>query len=32
MTEFALVMPILVMLLAGMVMPGLYAFRAAASD
>jgi hypothetical protein len=32
MSEFALVMPILVLLLAGMIMAGMYAFRAAAAD
>jgi hypothetical protein len=32
MSEFALVMPILVLLMAGMIMAGLYAFRAAAAD
>ena len=32
MSEFALVMPILVLLMAGMIMAGMYAFRAAAAD
>jgi len=32
MSEFALVMPILVVLMAGMMMAGMYAFRAAAAD
>lgn len=32
MSEFALVLPILTMLLAGMIMAGMYAFRAAATD
>ena len=32
MSEFALVMPILVLLLAGMIVAGMYAFRAAAAD
>ena len=32
MAEFALVMPILVLLMAGMIMAGMYAFRAAAAD
>lgn len=32
MSEFALVMPILVLLIAGMIMAGMYAFRAAAAD
>ena len=32
MSEFALVMPILVLLMAGMMMAGMYAFRAAAAD
>ena len=32
MSEFALVMPILVLLLVGMIMAGMYAFRAAAAD
>ena len=32
MSEFAIVMPILVLLIMGMVLAGMYAFRAAASD
>ena len=32
MSEFAIVMPILVLLIMGMVLAGIYAFRAAASD
>ena len=32
MSEFALVMPILVLLMAGMIMAGMYAFRAATAD
>ena len=32
MAEFALVMPILVLLMAGMIMAGMYAFRATAAD
>jgi hypothetical protein len=32
MSEFALSMPILVLLMAGMIMAGMYAFRAAAAD
>ncbi len=32
MSEFALVLPILVLLMAGMIMAGMYAFRAAAAD
>jgi len=32
MSEFAIVLPILVLLLAGMIMAGMYAFRAAAAD
>ena len=32
MSEFALVMPILVLLMAGMMMAGMYAFRATAAD
>ena len=32
MSEFALVMPILVLLMAGMIMAGMYTFRAAAAD
>jgi hypothetical protein len=32
MAEFALVMPILVLLMAGMIMAGMYAFRAAVAD
>lgn len=32
MSEFALVMPILVLLFAGMIMAGMYAFRATAAD
>ena len=32
MSEFALVMPILVLLMAGMIMAGMYAFRTAAAD
>jgi hypothetical protein len=32
MSEFALVMPILVLLMAGMIMAGMYAFRATAAD
>jgi hypothetical protein len=32
MSEFALVMPILVLLMVGMIMAGMYAFRAAAAD
>jgi hypothetical protein len=32
MAEFALVMPILVLLMAGMIMAGMYAFRTAAAD
>jgi hypothetical protein len=32
MAEFALVMPILVLLMVGMIMAGMYAFRAAAAD
>jgi len=31
-SEFALVLPILVLLMAGMIMAGMYAFRAAAAD
>ena len=32
MSEFAIVMPILVLLIMGMVLAGMYAFRAAATD